>query len=212
MRQLRRSVLALPLAALLFMTATASASIQPALTFQMQLGNASNVPIVGGYAFNVTTSGIVVAGLSVWDMSSNGLGDSHEVGLWDPAGNLLASATVPAGTTAPIDSSGFRYVAVPSLELPIADGYIVAAHFPSNADFVGTNAHSMSTAPGIVYDGGRRNVSATLTRPNSGGSGVWGGSFVIGTLTQAVPEPLSVVVWSALGCMAINRRWSRCPG
>jgi hypothetical protein len=51
-----------------------------------------------GWSFSVT-SPLTVDGLGLWDAGSNGLFESHEVGLWltstpIPEGVLLASATV----------------------------------------------------------------------------------------------------------------------
>jgi hypothetical protein len=47
-----------------------------------------------GWAFTDRT--ITVKSLGWWDSGDHGLAVSHQVGIWNAAGNLLLSATVPA--------------------------------------------------------------------------------------------------------------------
>lgn len=52
-----------------------------------------------GWSFNLAESRTVTA-LGYWDEGSNGLLESHRVGIWDSSGSLVASGTVDNGDTA----------------------------------------------------------------------------------------------------------------
>src|SRR5688500_17849486 len=68
-----------------------------------------------GWQFDVLAP-TVVTGLGWFDDGANGLGLAHQVGIWNPAGTLLTSATVPAGTAAALDGQ-FRTVPVTAITL-----------------------------------------------------------------------------------------------
>ena len=51
-----------------------------------------------GYQFTLDST-TTFDGLGLYDADSDGLNDSHEVGVWDLGGNLLASTTVGPGTS-----------------------------------------------------------------------------------------------------------------
>src|SRR5262249_32205561 len=51
-----------------------------------------------GWQFSVSAP-IIIDGLGLFDVNPAGLAESHQVGLWDNGGNLLASATVTSGST-----------------------------------------------------------------------------------------------------------------
>ncbi len=193
----------------LFLTSARGQEL-PALTFQGQSGNGTGANSTRGYSFDVSAvGGVLVTGLTVYDDLGNGLAESHEVGLWDSNGILLASVTVPAGTVAPLDSSGvFREVQLSMpLFLPAGTNYVVGAlFFVGSPDLQAINWTSSSTAPGIAYDELRFiNGPTVLTFPTStltGFTGLPGGSFDI----SAVPEPQS---WVLLGGGACLLLWAR---
>lgn len=162
-----------------------------------------------GYFFDIT-SPVTVSGLSFFDNNGDGLMESHDVGLWNSAGTLLASVTVPAGTAAPLDSSGlFRYVALSSsVTLPVATGYVVGGVTAAfSADEVFVHQTGMTMAPGVSYSisafstGG----SLLLTFPSSvdfASGGISGGSFGV------VPEPstLALLGICCIGSALVRRR------
>ena len=51
---------------------------------------------------------IIIDSLVIFDYGNGDLGESHEVGIFDSSGTLLASAVVPAGMVSPLDNN-FRY-------------------------------------------------------------------------------------------------------
>jgi hypothetical protein len=75
-----------------------------------------------------TNQSIMIDSLGVLDVGSNGLGASHDVGLWDASGNLLRSATVLAGTESTLQD-GFRFESIAPVQLAAGETFIVAAYY-----------------------------------------------------------------------------------
>jgi hypothetical protein len=95
-----------------------------ALEYDVQSGLAGipNTQSVG-WQFDVIET-ITVEALSWTDEDLNGLSHAHETGLWNPAGVLLASVVIPAGTDAGLRGI-WRSVAIDPIELAPGKGYIV---------------------------------------------------------------------------------------
>lgn len=87
-----------------------------------------------GFVRGGTTNDILVTQLGVFDSGGDGLVNAHAVGLWrdNPGsltGTLLASATAPAGTNAPL-IGGYRWVSIPPVLIPYAFArYVIGAQF-----------------------------------------------------------------------------------
>ena len=122
-----------------FVLAASSRADTPA--FQGPLAFALNPNFSGtsGWQFNIST-GFFVTQLGIFDAGSDGLGVSHEVGLWrvdsysgteqNATGTLLASATIPAGTAATL-AFGYRWVSIKPVFIPTnTTGYMVGAFYP----------------------------------------------------------------------------------
>ena len=93
-----------------------------------------------GTEFTVIGSSFTAYQLGVYDAGSDGLGQSHPVGIYTTGGALLASATVPSGTAAPI-VNGFRWVSLTTpLTLNAGTSYVLAAYYPASGDTFGTTA------------------------------------------------------------------------
>ncbi len=59
-----------------------------------QLGNG---PFTLGWSFQVTSPGVQVTDLAVYDQGGAPLLDTHEIGIWNAAGALVDFAVIPAG-------------------------------------------------------------------------------------------------------------------
>ena len=93
-----------------------------------------------GWAFqNRGTNAIVITAVGIFDDGGDGLANSHEVGIWTYLnGQLLdspaASATVLAGTEAPL-TDGYRYAQLsPVIIPPQSFGVIAGAYGEGDAD------------------------------------------------------------------------------
>lgn len=98
-------------------------------------GNSYFVTQSAGFEFSPTTD-LVVSALGFFDYLGDGLGEEHEVGIFDDTGLLLTSTNVHAGTDAPL-AKGFRYSPIAPLELEAGKDYTVAAFFATQADVIG---------------------------------------------------------------------------
>lgn len=184
-----------------------------ALDFATSSLSGTSTTSTRGFTFDITSS-VTVTGLSVFDAGADGLAQSHDVGLWDSSGTLLASLTVPSGTAASLDSSGkFRYVLLGSpVTLPIATGYRVGAvtllNTPDQQFFSQTG---LATAPGVNYVNGAfiNNGVASLTFPSSNASGFLGfsgGSFIVGSASAPEPGTLALLALGMVGGVMARRR------
>lgn len=198
-------------AALLFNACTQAALAVPvsAITFNVDLISTTSENSTRGYAFNVTQPGVKVTHLSIWDANQDGIADSHAVGLWNPAGTLLASVLVPVGTAAAL-VDGFRTVDIPDLTLDVGDGYVVGATFlQGSGDWQAAGLLGLAVAPGLVYVEGRF-VNGTgaglLTRPLSATDGLPGGSFLIDGVPGVLPAPGSVALVGLALLLAAGQR------
>lgn len=162
----------------------------------------ANPPFSLGYTFDVTNP-FVVQYLGYFDAGRNGLNESHDVGLYDPFGTLLASVTVGPGSGDPL-IGGFRMAAVTPFVLAVGAGYNVLGTAPTGADQLLFTA-SKTNAYGITYVSGAFCEGATLQ--NSCGTnpdGYFGANFA-GVVT---PEPASVVLLATglVGMIGVVRR------
>lgn len=177
--------------------------------------------LVIGTQFTVGNANVQVNSLGVWDQAGDGFLISHNVGLWNSAGALLASATVPAGTVGTLENT-FRYVPIGSdVTLLAGQPYRVAALYPLSGDpwndpydppgagvppfpklADGVALHPGSGIAAINQDSFA--VSGTLVEPvNSGGGtlGRWGAANA--RFVAAVPEPTAIVLGSLCGLVML---------
>lgn len=148
-----------------------------------------------GYAFNVTAP-VAVTSLAYYDDGRDGLAFSHDVGLWNASGQLLARATVPAGTAGALVDF-FRLVQLGTpVTLDVGNGYVVGGFNPADGE-VGTFYTVGRTSPaGITFVDSRYVIGTSLADPTDvggSGGGYYGGDFGIGAVS-AVPEPADVVL------------------
>ncbi len=186
-------------------TLATSAFAATALTFTSFSPNGTATASTRGYTFDVLAEGgVTVSALSFFDENGDGLGDSHDIGIWNAAGALLASATVPSGTAAPLDETGmFRMVDIPDIVLPLGTGYRVGATFLVGSPDHQAETSSPTTIPEIAYIGGAfvNNGLPDLTFPSTDFSQ----TLVGGNFSATVPEPASLGLIGAVGLLLLRR-------
>lgn len=92
-----------------------------------------------------------MSALGFYDEGADGLGEAHEVGIFDLATEkLVVSATIPAGTVASA-SGGFRYVCIPPTTLSGDKAYAALAHRTTNVDGIGFSCGKVEEAPFLTF-------------------------------------------------------------
>jgi hypothetical protein len=164
---------------------------------------------VYGWEFDVI-SDITVDQLAFYDAGQDGLAESHEIGIWDPLGSLLVSATIGAGGGAPLDGL-FRLVDVVDTFLSMGSGYIIGAT-NVDVDRMRVDTVSLVVGPEIEWVTSRFTDSGgVLVRPtNTGGRDAYfGPSFTITENSGNVPVPGTVALIGlglvGLGCWRRKR-------
>jgi Domain of unknown function (DUF4082) len=173
--------------ALLSSAAANAAAINPQLFYSQNMGESlGNPPFTLGWDFTANKS-LSVNALGFFDDSQDGLAESHDIGLWDSSGSLLASTTV---TTTDQLTNQWRYSAVSTVTLTAGNTYYVGALYLDGNDpnvFAGDSGVVTTTA-NITYLESTYEAGNTLsfsTSSVSGGPGYFGPNFS----ASAVPEP-----------------------
>jgi hypothetical protein len=143
---------------------------------------------------------ISVTSLEVYDSGMGVLGSDATVGIWDSLGDLLTSATVPAGSTA--NDGFFSSVSISPLSLTAGLDYVVGAYLNGQASSYNTGqGGSGSVDPNITIiqdmyvDNGGSFAFPGTTAGDAGGAWL-GGSFGYGGATTT-PEPGSLLLVTA---------------
>jgi hypothetical protein len=153
-----------------------------------------------GLIFSLNNPNVAVSQLGVFDNGGDGLENSHQVGLWrlDPAtlqGTLLASATVPAGTTASL-IGGYRFVPISPVSFgPLDLGVVAGQYSTGDGDDLVTPVPSLNFPGALqIFPPGRFGLGTGLPYPDQGLSPpctgcsapiFWEANFQF----QDVPEP-----------------------
>jgi len=159
---------------------------------------------VHGYEFQVTQA-ISVTALGFWDSSQDGLGSTHDVGLWLLDQTPLGSVTVPSGTAGTLDGD-FRYASL---------GAAVVLS-PGNTYVIGGTSGAVDTllanTPPVLQP------IFTLVRQRSASSpplffptGSTGCCTTVSLQYTPVPEPSGaalLAVAAGIACIRPRRRWS----
>lgn len=178
---------------------TAAVSVSGGRTFD------GDGPWTLGYQFTSLQAQRVTA-LGAYDYLGDGFSEAHEVGLWDSAGTLLASANV---TSAGALLDGFRYSSISGLDLAAGGVYTVGASNFGRGDAYLLDA-LVSPATGITFNIGRYTNGSGLMSPtfSSNSGGYFGGNLQV----AAVPEPatwaMMLVGFGMMGGAIRSRRRS----
>jgi hypothetical protein len=179
----------------------ATVSISTASTLGLDVTSNTTVALPGeydnaGWQFAVNAP-VTVDGLGFFDVNPTGLGQSHQVGLWDSNGTLLAQATVSSASTpvASVSAAGdwlFESIAPIVLQ---PGTYVTSAYFPNLADALMLNP-TVTIDPQLVFLASRISTNGKFAEPGPyGGVGaaIYGANIRIQT-PAAVPEPASLLL------------------
>lgn len=164
-----------------------------------------NGGVTYGYDFTVNSGDFLVTGLGVYESLSRPLQVSHNVGLWNSGGGLLASTTVDSldSVVASISGTGqWRVSDIASLTLSAGTYYVGASYTTSGEDNILTVA-AASAVSGITYNSARFNFGAGLNFPSNPFPTSLVGATVIGA---SVPVPATLALFG-LGLAGLG--WSR---
>jgi hypothetical protein len=106
-----------------------------------------------GFDFTVSGDSRTISALGFFDIGSDGLTEPHEVGLWDSAGNLLASTTID-NTATPVTSTSTigRWLTKDITPITLPPGsYILGAFYNADSpDYLVRNAVASSIS-GVTH-------------------------------------------------------------
>jgi hypothetical protein len=149
----------------------AERSAVPAFTQTQTLNNLGfGVNTTRGWAFTVSAR-IVVEQLGFWDEAGTaGLAEAHPIGVWSNDGTLLTSATVPAGTAAPLEGT-FRWIATSPVVLQPGTTYVIGAYWTAGSlDFRLQGGTNVVFDPRVTLTDGRSVNTTGLTFPSFAGA------------------------------------------
>lgn len=190
--------------------ATPSFAQRPAATMDNTSGQAlANGPFTLGWQFTITTTDFQVDWLGVAYFGP--LVESHDVGIWNSAGNLVGSATIPAGACG-FQVNQFCYTDGFGVLGLVPGTYDIGAVWLDGADpmlFPTTPVINFATDRLITYVQNDFIAGSVLTDPtNHTGppAGYFGPNFLFST--EGTPEPSSIVLLGSglLGMAGVLRR------
>ncbi|HUL72380.1 MAG TPA: PEP-CTERM sorting domain-containing protein [Vicinamibacterales bacterium] len=170
-----------------------------------------NAPLgcVAGWAFHVN-SPIQILSLGFFDLGSDGLATSHDVGVFDSSGTLLTSTVVNNASTSATSAFGggqWLLSAIAPFELDPGDYSIGGVDLYLSLDHLLSSAPE-TTIPNISYLGGRLAFASSLVPMTLGPlpgfePGLFGPTFT----ARAVPEPSTLLLVAGAGLVALIRAW-----
>lgn len=192
------------LVAIVATTMAVNAAPMPAIDFTTAGFGFTNGQWSLGFQFATGAQGGRVSQLGFWDDGANGLTQSHNVGIYNMSGTLLASTTITNANA--LGADGFRYGNIADLILAANTSYVIAAT-TGNENYM-WDPVGFTTSPLITFQGDRYTPSTTLAFPTLGPSGV-NGWFGPNFIVSEVPEPMSLALFGglvAVGGVVARRR------
>jgi hypothetical protein len=161
-----------------------------------------------GYQFTVGADSVYALSLGVCNWNEEGLNNSHEVGLWDLQGNLLASTIIAAGS----NTNQFVYSTVTPVLLKASETYIIgASYIGHDSDLIGLSDSDNNGSPtynsAVTFDADRYDASLSgLTFPTMTDFPEWLGEFGPNAEIEVVPEPTTDTLLGLSGLLLFCRR------
>lgn len=157
-----------------------------------------------GYTFTLANS-VSVTRLGLWDYAADGLQSAVPVTIWNGSGAVLATATVPTGTTAG-EINQYLYVTLATPVTLPAGTYTIGGYITNYSDAALYGLSTITGATGITYGASREAggtampVGDNINLSNS----YFGPNF---QFTNAVPEPSAwAVVAAGTGLLGLTLR------
>jgi hypothetical protein len=154
---------------------------------------------------------IQLTSLALWDQGANGFQAGHAIGVWDESLNLVASATMPAGSSTMLIGE-FRYVPIAPVSLTAGKSYAIAAFYsPSAFDPLTGAITTFTSNANIGWLGSVEalNSGNALKYPET----LWAEGQCFGPSFgfTVVPEPssLTIMAIATLGLVAAARQRKR---
>jgi hypothetical protein len=154
-----------------------------------------------GFSFSVHDDAFATA-LGVFDAGRNGLAGDAQVAIWNTAGDLLTSVTIPSGTDSSLDGY-FRYARISNYRLVAGLTYIIGAYSTDSASsFMAGQGGSGGVDPKIFLIKSAFSSAKDFSFPSQ--SDVGGGAWLGGNLRIApIPEPETYQML-ALGLLVVT--------
>ena len=121
-----------------------------------------------GWTFDVIEPGFVINYMGVWDEFSDGLVNSHQVGLWQ--GDTLLRTTTVGPTSGILDENlewKWRANAIEPLTLGVGSYTLGALYVENDADLFSLGAETVLTIPELIYGVPVRNGNTSFERPTN---------------------------------------------
>jgi hypothetical protein len=179
----------------------------PALTYtggDAQLGNG---PFTLGWEFT-TSQAFRVDALGAYDSGLDGLVESHDVGLWDNLGNLLASTTIASGTGATLVDN-FRYNSIASVLIGPGTYFVGALWLDGGDPNVFPGQGATTTVAGLTYVQNGYATGGSLADPTqtSGeAASYFGANLQVGNVPEPMTWALMLVGFGGMGAALRARR------
>ncbi|OUL27494.1 hypothetical protein BV378_09980 [Nostoc sp. RF31YmG] len=156
-----------------------------------------------GFKFS-TNQKVTVNQLGFYDDQKNDLTQTHDVGIFNDAGQLLVSGTVKPGDTL---DGWFRYTSIAQTILDAGKTFFIAA--ATRSENYTWNPNGFTVDPAINFINDAYQSSATLVFPAQGSSSVTGWFGPNFKTAESVPEPLtlgSTVLAGGIGLLMKKRK------